>query len=65
MAEAKILSDGDMFATGARCPACSEQRTHTEEELRFHPFARHGKGADGKWTHPELERQAAEREAAK
>lgn len=63
MAEAKLLSDGDMF-TGAACPACHEQRLHTDEELRrHHPLSGHGVGADGKWTHPEAQ-AAAERERA-
>jgi hypothetical protein len=64
MAEAKILGDGDMFHTGAACPACHVQRLHTEEELRrHHPMARHGVGADGKWTHPEAQ-AASERDRA-
>ena len=64
MAESKLLSDGDMY-TGAACPACKAQRCHTDEELRaHHPFARHGVGANGKWTHPELETEAAKKAAA-
>jgi hypothetical protein len=53
MTQSRLLNDGDMYSTGAKCPACHAQWNHTEEELRaHHPFARHGVGADGKWTDP-------------
>lgn len=64
MAESRILSDGDMFNAGASCPACHEQRAHTSEELgRHHPFSGHG-CVDGNWSHPELAREYAEKQAA-
>lgn len=47
------------------CPACRERRVHTEEDWKLHPFRGHGVGADGKWTHPDLEAQAAAPKAAK
>lgn len=36
------------------CPACGEQRLHTEEEWKNHPFHKHGYTGEQGWTHPDL-----------
>ena len=39
------------------CPACAEQRMHTEADWRHHPLKGHGLADHGQWSHPELERK--------
>jgi len=64
MTNAKLNGDGDMFV-GAACPACKEQRVHTDEEWKHHPLHGHGLGGDGKYTHPDLIHPDPIRECAK
>jgi hypothetical protein len=39
---------------GSHCPACKEQRAHTDEEWKNHPFHRHGMTKEQGWSHPDL-----------
>lgn len=44
------------------CQACKEKRPHTEEEWKNHPLNRHGGTKDWGWTHPDLKKEAEEKD---
>lgn len=52
-------SEATITIANTDCAACRERRVHSEDEWKNHPHSGHGLGADGKWTHPELEKGGA------
>lgn len=56
--------DDEEQAQRARCPACHEQRFHSEQEWSNHPNRGHGKN-DGKWSKEVFRVEALEREKKK
>jgi len=49
------MREEEFPVTGPGCPACKEQRTHTDEEWKNHPFHKHGMTREQGYTLPELD----------
>lgn len=48
-------ADDGARSDGPGCPACREQRPHTDKEWEHHPFHRHGYTREQGYSHPDLD----------